>query len=177
MSPNLALRDFRLSDAAVVQRWFSDRAITAGLLEQRENGLSEEGARGWVTSAMEGTGEDRKWALVIEGAEDPAGFTAIYGLGRQTAPEVGILIGDLSVRGAGAGQDAIRQTASRAFELGAHRLYARILSSNQASQRAFAAVGFQREGVMRAHVRREGELLDCELWGLLPGELRLDGDG
>lgn len=171
------LRDFRASDAVAVRRWFSDRAVTAGLLEQRENGLSAEGAREWVTRAIEGGGQDRKWALVVEGAEDPAGFTALYGLGRQTAPELGILIGDLSARGAGAGRDAIRQTALHAFDLGAHRLYARILSSNQASQRAFAAVGFQREGVMRAHVRRGDELLDCELWGLLPGELRGVGDG
>lgn len=172
MSPSVVLRDFRPEDAVAVQRWFCDRAITAGLLEQREEGLSEEGARGWVERAIEGEGEDRKWALVVEGAEDPAGFTALYGLGRQIAPELGILIGDVSVRGAGVGQAAIRQTARRAFDLGVHRVYARILSGNEASQRAFAAVGFQREGVMRAHVRRDDELLDCEIWGLLPADLR-----
>lgn len=175
MSPSVVLRDFRPEDAVAVQRWFCDRAITAGLLEQREEGLSEEGARGWVERAIEGEGEDRKWALVVEGAEDPTGFTALYGLGRQIAPELGILIGDVSVRGAGVGQAAIRQTARRAFDLGVHRVYARILSGNEASQRAFAAVGFQREGVMRAHVRRDDELLDCEIWGLLPADLRTGG--
>lgn len=175
MSATVALRDFRPEDAPAVGRWFSDPTITAGLLEQREDGLSEQGARGWVERAIDDAGEDRKWALVVEGAEDPAGFTALYGLGRQIAPELGILIGDVSARGAGAGRQAIRLTARRAFELGAHRVYARILAGNDASQRTFGAAGFQREGVMRSHVRRGDELLDCELWGLLPGELRLDG--
>jgi len=170
----VTLRNFRLEDADAVARWFSDRAITEGLLEQREQGLSEQGARGWVERAVDQSGEDRKWALVVAGAEDPAGFTALYGLGRQIAPELGILIGDVAARGAGAGREAIRQTAARAFELGAHRVYARILTTNPGSRRAFGSVGFEREGVMRGHVRRGDELLDCELWGLLPGDLRAE---
>ena len=173
--PGVTLRDFEPADASAVRRWFSDRAITEGLLEQRDEGLSERGARGWVERAIDDSGEDRKWALVVEGAEDPAGFTALYGLGRQIAPELGILIGDVSARGSGIGREAIRQTAARAFGLGAHRVYARILVTNPASQRAFEAVGFRREGVMRAHVRRGDELLDCELWGLLPAELEAGG--
>lgn len=172
MSRTVALRPFRPEDAEAVQRWFSDRAITDGLVERREEGLSDQAARGWVERAMDDSGEDRKWALVVEGAEDPAGFAALYGLGRQTAPELGILIGDVSARGAGVGREAIHQTARHAFELGAHRVFASILSVNEASRRAFEAVGFQREGVMRAHVRHGEELLDCELWGLLADDLK-----
>jgi ribosomal-protein-alanine N-acetyltransferase len=170
VSAPVELRAFRPSDADAVHRWFSDPAITEGLLEQRQS-FSEDEARDWVERAMDTSGEDRKWAVAIGGGERAVGFTALYGLGRQTAPELGVLIGDRGQRGRGVGREAIRQTARRAFELGAHRVYARVLAGNDASVRAFEALGFRREGVMRRHVRRGGVLIDCELWGLLPEDL------
>ena len=170
MTARVTLRAFRRSDADEVERWFSDPAITEGLLEQRESFSADE-ARRWVERAMDTSGEDRKWAVTVGGGEKAVGFAALYGLGRQIAPELGVLIGDRALRGRGAGREAIRQTAQRAFELGAHRVYARILAGNDASARAFSGVGFKREGVMRGHVRRGGALIDCELWGLLPEDL------
>jgi [ribosomal protein S5]-alanine N-acetyltransferase len=175
MRARVELRAFRPSDADEVQRWFSDPAITEGLLEQRESFSADE-ARRWVKRAMDSSGEDRKWAVTVEGGEKAVGFTALYGLGRQIAPELGVLIGDLALRSRGAGREAIRETARRAFELGAHRVYARILAGNDASARAFGGVGFKREGVMRAHVRRGDVLIDCELWGLLPEDLETRRD-
>jgi len=44
---------------------------------------------------------------------------------------------------------------------------------NAASQRVAEKVGFQREGVMRAHLRhRDGRVRDSVMFSLLPGELR-----
>ena len=44
---------------------------------------------------------------------------------------------------------------------------------NAASQRVAEKVGFQREGVMRAHLRHpDGRIRDSVLFSLLPGELR-----
>lgn len=157
-----------------MHRWFNDRSATEGLLEQRE-GLSEREAADWVDRALETTGEDRKWAVVVDGADSASGFVALYGIGRQIAPELGVLIADPQVRGRGVGRVAIRLAAARAFELGAHRVYARILTRNDASRRAFESVGFAREGVMRNHVRRGDELLDVEMWGLLPQDLAAEG--
>jgi RimJ/RimL family protein N-acetyltransferase len=170
VSAGVEMRDFRPEDAAAVRRWFSDRSATEGLLEQRES-FSEREAADWVERALDTGGEDRKWAVVVGGAAEPSGFVALYGLGRQTAPELGVLIADPDARGRGVGRFAIRWTAERAFELGAHRAYARILARNDASRRAFEAVGFRREGVMREHVRRGDELLDVELWGVLARDL------
>ena len=53
-------------------------------MEQRQ-GFSPEEAEGWVERAMDVDGEDRKYAIVVEGHEEPVGFTALYGLFRQTA--------------------------------------------------------------------------------------------
>jgi [ribosomal protein S5]-alanine N-acetyltransferase len=169
MSASVELRDFEPGDASAVHRWFNDRGATDGLLEQRDS-FSERQAADWVERALDTEGEDRKWAVVVDAA-DACGFVALYGIGRQIAPELGVLIADPEARGKGVGREAIRRAAARAFERGAHRVYARILARNEASQRAFESVGFRREGVMRDHVRRGDELLDVELWGLLPRDL------
>ena len=174
MSSAIELREFEPADAAAVHRWFNDRSATEGLLEQRDS-FSEREAADWVERAIADEGEDRKWAVVADGGGEASGFVALYGIGRQIAPELGVLIGDPSARGRGVGREAIRMAAARAFDLGAHRVYARILTRNEASRRAFESVGFRREGVMRDHVRRGDELLDVEMWGLLRADLARTG--
>lgn len=169
MSAKVSLREFRPEDAPAVRRWFNNRDATVSLMERRES-FSPDDARRWVERAIEDGGEDRKWAIVVEGRDEPVGFTALYGLGRQTAPELGAMIGD-EVRGRGIGREAERLTLKRAFEeLGAHKVYGRIPATNVAAKRVVKSLGWKHEGVMRRHIRRGDELVDCELWGVLPEE-------
>jgi RimJ/RimL family protein N-acetyltransferase len=140
-------------------------------MEQRES-FSPEQAEAWVRRAMDESGEDRKYAIVVAGHEEPVGFTALYGLFRQTAPELGALIGD-DVRGKGVGRRAEALTIAKAFdELGAHRVYGRIPAHNDAAKRVVTSLGWRHEGTMRDHLRRDDELADCEVWGVLPDEFR-----
>ena len=55
-------------------------------------------------------------------------------------------------------------------EHGAHRIHAEIPATNRAAQKVVTILGFQREGVMRAAIRRGDESVDNEVWGLLPEE-------
>jgi RimJ/RimL family protein N-acetyltransferase len=108
----------------------------------------------------------------VEGYDEPVGFTALYGLFRQTAPELGALIGD-DVRGKGVGRRAEALTIHKAFdEFGAHRVYGRIPADNVAAQRVVTSLGWRHEGTMRSHVRRADGLADLEVWGVLPDEFR-----
>ena len=169
--PEVSLRRFEPGDAPAVHRWFNNPAATATLMEQRD-GFSLEQAETWARRARDDSGEDRKFAIVVEGYEEPVGFTALYGLFRQTAPELGALIGD-DVRGKGVGRRAEALTIAKAFdEFGAHRVYGRIPAFNEAAKRVVRSLGWQHEGTMRSHLRRDGELADCELWGVLPDEFR-----
>ncbi len=170
-APKVWLRGFEPGDAAAVHRWFNNREATATLMEQRP-GFSEKEAQGWVERAMDDSGEDRKFAIMVEGHEGPVGFTALYGLFRQTAPELGALIGD-DVRGKGVGRRAEALTIAKAFDdFGAHRVYGRIPAYNEAAKRVVASLGWTHEGTMRGHLNRDGELADCEVWGVLPEEFR-----
>jgi RimJ/RimL family protein N-acetyltransferase len=170
--PHVSLRAFEPGDASAVHRWFNNPAATASLMEQRD-GFSPAEAEAWVGRAMDDSGEDRKYAIAVEGYAEPVGFTALYGLFRQTAPELGALIGD-DVRGKGVGRRAEALTIAKAFgEFGAHRVYGRIPARNEVAKKTVTSLGWKHEGTMRGHLRREGALADdCEIWGVLPGEFR-----
>ena len=107
MARGISLRDFRTEDAEAVHRWFNSPAATANLLEHREE-FTEDDARRWVDRAIEQSrdpsSEDRKWAVEVEGIDEPVGYTALYGLNRQTAPELGAIMGDERIRGKGVGR-------------------------------------------------------------------------
>lgn len=160
------IRPFRTEDAPAVHRWFNNREAVASLMEVRD-AFSGENARGWTDAAVNADGEDRKWAVEVEGREEPVGFTALYGLFRQTAPELGALIGD-PPGARGVGREAERLTIAKAFEeFGAHRVYGRIPAFNSAAKKAVSWQGWQHEGTMREHIRRpDGTLIDCEVWGI-----------
>jgi RimJ/RimL family protein N-acetyltransferase len=155
-----------------VHRWFNNPEATETLMEQRD-GFSVEDAEAWVGRAMDESGEDRKFAIEVEGYEEPVGFTALYGLFRQTAPELGALIGD-DVRGKGVGRRAEALTLAKAFdEFGAHRVYGRIPARNEVAKKTVAGLGWKHEGTMRGHLKRpDGIVDDCEVWGVLPDEFR-----
>jgi RimJ/RimL family protein N-acetyltransferase len=170
MARGISLRDFRPADAKAVHRWFNSPAATANLLEQRADEFTEDDARRWVERAIEQSrdpsSEDRKWAVEVEGIDEPVGFTALYGLHRQTAPELGVIMGDERARGKGVGREAERLTNLKAFEeFGAHKVYGRIPATNEAAKKAVIYNGWKREGILRRHVRHGDELIDVELWG------------
>jgi [ribosomal protein S5]-alanine N-acetyltransferase len=164
----VALRDFRPADAHALRRWFNTPQVTEGLVEQRA-AFTEDEARAWVERAVAASGRDRKWAVVVDERPEPAGFTALYGLGGQAAPELGILIGEPQLWGRGVGTEAQRLTIERAFsELGAHRVVELILADNVRARRVVERLGFELEGIMRGHVRRGERLLDVAVYGLSP---------
>jgi len=164
----VALRDFRSADAHAVHRWFNTPQVIDGLVEQRES-FSEEEARRWVEHAEHPGGADLKWAVTVDDGEEAVGFTALYGIGRQAAPELGILIGDMELWVRGVGTQAQRLTLARAFdELSVHRVLELILVDNAAARTVVERLGFELEGVMRSHVKRGDRLLDVAVYGLLP---------
>lgn len=169
--PTVSLRPFEPADASAVHRWFNNPEATRTLMEKRES-FTLENAKGWTAAAVAGEGPDRKFAIVVEGYDEPVGFTALYGLFAQMAPELGCMIGD-DVRGKGVGRRAEALTIAKAFDqFGAHRVYGRIPAFNEAAKRVVTSLGWTYEGTLRSHVARDGELFDLEVWGVLPDEFR-----
>jgi [ribosomal protein S5]-alanine N-acetyltransferase len=169
MPSRIELRDFRPDDVPAVHRWFNDPRVTADLVGSRES-FSEEDARGWIERAID-TSRDRKWAIVLDGHPEPVGFVALFGLERETGPELAVLVGNPAAWGRGVAREAERQACIHAFEdHGVHRIHAEIPATNRAAQKVVTHLGFRREGVMRRAIRRGDETVDNEVWGLLPEE-------
>ena len=121
--------------------------------------------------ARHGRERDRKWAIVLEGGETPVGFVALFGLERDTGPELAVLVGDPEAWGKGVAREAERLACRQAFEEhGTHRIHAEIPATNHAAQKVVTHLGFRREGVMRKAIRRDEGAVDNEIWGLLPEE-------
>ncbi len=170
------LRDFEPGDAAAVHRWFNDSRVTADLVGRRAS-FTEDDAGGWVERARDQS-RDRKWAIVLDGSSEPVGFVALFGLERDTGPELAVLVGDPAAWGKGVAREAERQACVHAFQQHrVHRIHAEIPATNQAAQKVVTYLGFKREGVMRRAIRRGDEAVDNEVWGLLPEEFTGFQDG
>jgi RimJ/RimL family protein N-acetyltransferase len=170
-APDVSLRRFDPGDAPAVHRWFNNRAATRTLVVQRES-FSPEEAEAWVARAMDDSGEDRKYAIVVGGHAEPVGFTALYGLSREGGPELGALIGD-EVRRSGVGRRAEALTIARAFdELGAERVYGEIPAFNEAAKRTVAGLGWHYVETKAEKVERGGEQFELEVWAVLPDDFR-----
>jgi ribosomal-protein-alanine N-acetyltransferase len=170
---DVSLRPFRPEDAEAVREWFMNPDATGDLMNDARTEFSEAEAEAWVERAMVDSGNDRKWAIAIAGEEQPVGFVGLYGLNSSTPPELGILLGANAARGMGLGREAERLMTAMAFdELGAHKVYGRIPATNEGAKKAVASIGWKLEGTLRSHILRRGELVDCEIWGVLPDEFR-----
>src|SRR5204863_8910278 len=159
MAVTIDLRDFRPDDAPAVHRWFNDPRVTADLVGSRES-FTDEDADGWVERATD-TSRDRKWAIVLDGGAEPVGFVALFGLARETGPELAVLVGEPAAWGKGVAREAERQACIQAFDAhGVHRIHAEIPATNRAAQKVVTHLGFQREGIMRKAIRRGDEAID-----------------
>jgi [ribosomal protein S5]-alanine N-acetyltransferase len=77
-----------------------------------------------------------------------------------------------SAWGQGYAGEAMKAVVGYAFgPLALARLYARMHARNEASRRLLTRLGFSYEGTLRGHVMRDGARRDCQIYGLLRGEM------
>jgi ribosomal-protein-alanine N-acetyltransferase len=85
---------------------------------------------------------------------------------RHRRAEVGFLLSRESW-GRGFGLEAMRAVVAYAAASGLRKLTARTQLGDRRSAQLLARLGFEREGLLRGHVERDGERRDCHLFGLL----------
>ncbi len=94
------------------------------------------------------------------------GFTRVNWKNRLA--ELAILIGEKDCRGKGYGADAIRTLCKFGFEeMNLHKIKALVFDFNEPALRCYAACGFQREGLLRQEMYREGAYHDVVILGLI----------
>ena len=84
---------------------------------------------------------------------------------------VSIAIGEAKYRGQGYGYEVMQLVLRFAFdELNLHRVQLTVFSYNERAIALYEKLGFQREGVYREYLQRDGKRYDMYLYGLLRSE-------
>jgi diamine N-acetyltransferase len=112
-------------------------------------------------------------ALIVVDDEEPVGFVLLAGLEDENdVVELRRIV--IVRRGEGRGRRALALVLERAFgELGAHRVWLDVKPHNKRARRAYAAVGFVEEGLLRDVARTpEGAYESLVLMSMLEPEWR-----
>jgi RimJ/RimL family protein N-acetyltransferase len=167
-------------DLPTIARWYQSAEFMR-LLDARPAAPQTEGAlRQWLDDRQRSSG-DYVFAVRPAGAEELLGFIEIDGImWTHQVGWVSIAIGEPANQGQGYGTEALWLALQFAFqELNLHRVQLTVFAYNQRAIVVYEKLGFQREGVYREHLWRDGQRYDMYLYGLLRREwetrsIRLD---
>jgi RimJ/RimL family protein N-acetyltransferase len=158
-----ALRPFRSADADAIARHADNRAIWLNLRDRFPHPYRKKDAAAWI-ARQQAIDPPRHLAIEIEGqAAGAIGLEPGEDVMRRGA-EIGYWIGE-AFWGRGIATEALQAYVAhvdRTFRL--DRLFAYVFSTNPASARVLEKCGFEREGVLRSAVLKDGRVLDAWLY-------------
>ena len=157
------VRDWTRADKASLLRFGNNRLIWRNLLDRFPHPYTEEHAHAWF-AFVEAMPEPTHWAIDVDGvAVGGIGVDLGKGMFAKTA-EFGYWIGE-PYWGRGIATAAVARMAPYALEhFGLARLESPVFEWNPASMRVLERCGFQREGVLRRSIVKDGELIDQVLY-------------
>lgn len=167
----LILRPYTLDDAPELQRLIGERDVAKTLMSVPHpypDGAAEEFINEHFTRAGKGEHQfaitHRKEGYLIGGT----GFNQVDQEAERA--EIGYWIAR-PYWGNGYGTEAARAMLKFVFEvMDLNRIHAAHFSNNPASGKIMRKIGMKYEGSRRQHVRKWGELLDWECYGILRNE-------
>ena len=166
---NIYLRALERADAPALVPWFNDVEVTRTLAVRRPVNL--QGEEEFLARVYE---SEHDLVLGIMVTQDDA-FIGVTGLHRMDFQNrhacFGISIGDTRAWGNSYGTEATSLMVQHAFEtLNMNRVWLHVFETNERGIRAYEKVGFQREGVLRQEVYREGRYSNVIVMGVLREE-------
>ncbi len=153
------LRPITGDDTDLIVKWRNQENVIKYFICRDE--FTRESHEKWLKTRVE-TGEVVQFIVCLKNTDTPVGCTYIRDIDHvHNRAEYGVFIGEESVRGQGIGKEILNLTVDYAFKnLGLHRVYARVLPYNEASQKCFLSCGFTKEAQLRESVLINGEYVD-----------------
>jgi RimJ/RimL family protein N-acetyltransferase len=159
------------NDLSTVARWYQDTEFLR-LFEARPAYFQTEASLAqWLEERHKAT-DDFLFAVRLLDNDDLIDYIELDGiLWAHQVCGIAACIGDAVDRGKGYGYESMQLALIFAFhELNMHRVQLTVFSYNERSIALVEKLGFQREGVYREFLQRDGKRYDMYLYGLLRRE-------
>ncbi len=167
------LRPVEREDLPRFVRWFGDAEVRRHLSVYLPLSLVQE--ERWFERLTERLESGREVVLAIDTLDGVhIGNSGLHAIDwKNRSAELGIVIGEKDYWDRGCGTDAVRLLLRLAFgEMNLHRVYLRVDEDNLRGIRCYEKCGFQKEGLLRDAVFREGAYHGQWLMSVLRGEYR-----
>jgi diamine N-acetyltransferase len=154
-------------DLGNLLRWRNDPSIACNFFGWQ--GLTPEGQARWF-EAYQRDQTQRLW--IIDAGARPVGCVGLSDIDwLHRRAELGRTLVEPAHQGRGYATEAVRRVADLAFtRMGLGRLYLHVFADNEAAITLYKLVGFRHEGLLRAHVWKDGHFRDVMVMGRLSGE-------
>ncbi len=154
------------ADAPLLFRWRNSPEVMH--LDGIYRPLSQSAFESWFTGIGRNA-DEVVFAIRRKGSEDLLGYVEVMNIRPVTrAAELSIMIGDPANRGQGHGREALQLCLAFCWdELNLRRLALCLRADNGPALRAYQAVGFMLEGVLRQAVFSDGAFRDVLMLGCL----------
>lgn len=160
--------------------WLSDREnlVSLNLVDYILNPVTPDRLTGYYQS-FQGSTPNKLFAVTVSDEKKFVGTVALREVGYRGLYDLGIFIGDKSVRGKGYARETIGGVVRHAFgALGARKVSSSFADDNYAVQMAFVKNGFKIEGLQRAQqCSVDGKISNRYIVGILPDELVANTNG
>ena len=164
----IRLTALRTEDLPEYRRWNSEAGFGRHYNSSPIREISEKQADEWFNEHSE---RDFRFAVRPVGHENFMGICAIEDI--EWPHRVGwlsIALGS-NFQGSGCGTEAMRLLINYAWnELNLHRLQLTVFDYNKPAIAMYEKLGFQKEGVFREFLQRDGKRHDMYLYGMLASE-------
>jgi RimJ/RimL family protein N-acetyltransferase len=170
------LRPIERDDLPRFVAWFGDPDVRRHLEVYLPFSLAQE--ERWFENMLGRLERQEDVLLAIETADGVhIGSLGLHAINwKNRSAELGIAIGDKAHWGQGYGTDAIQTLLGLAFgEMNLHRVFLRVDADNARGIRCYEKCGFQREGISRHALFREGAYHDQYVMSILESEYATNG--
>jgi RimJ/RimL family protein N-acetyltransferase len=145
------------ADLVQLHRWYQDPALwdhLVGEFVQRDEAEAVGYMRRWLTPSP----DEVRLAIVDAADGELAGLVTLSPIDRVVGEaEFHVFLGEVRARGRGLGRAATAAALDHAFDtLGLWRVWLRVLRTNEAALRSYAALGFEPDATVVATVRKRG---------------------
>jgi len=157
------VRGWREGDRDTLVRFANNRRVWRNLKDRFPHPYTAADAEAWLALSRTSPGRTG-WAIEVD-------ELAVGGIGLEPLADIHIQVAHIGYWlgepywGRGIATDAVRAVSDYALgQLGFLRLEAPVFAWNPASMRVLEKCGFEREGVMRKSVFKDGEVIDSMLY-------------